>query len=289
MNCARFARILADYHEGTLTAGERTAAEQHLEQCLSCRSLLEVAAGGVDMLPEKMREELVTSILARTSGGSVCHRVESSLWEFANGEQALEESRLIALHLDHCADCRATAADLALIQKVLPAMSEIDPGEMFTRAVVQATSGLRASRPDARIRFRGWWNHIVQRPRFALESAYGFTLMLVFASLLLPMPNLALQTIPSKTIYPSANYVKSIWAHARTPISHHAQKLASVAIASNRAVSGTVAGLAERSARASFSALKKSLRRISGWPRKEATNIVAFWNRLSSWISRSKS
>jgi hypothetical protein len=290
MNCVRFARILADYHEGKLPAQEKAAAEEHLDECRSCRKLLEVTTGSVDILPEEMREGLTRSILHYTSGGPVCPRVESSLWEFASGEQSAEESQLIVLHLDHCAGCRAMAADLALIQEVLPAMAEIDPGETFTREVVRITSGKRTYRHDLRTRLEGWWNRLVQRPRFALEASYVCTVLLIFAlSPFLPYRDLALQTIPSKALYPSAKYVASIWMDAKAPLSIQARKVASAAASSNRAVSATLVGLAERSARVSSYALNESLQRIEGWNRKEAANLAGFWDRLSGWIPRNKS
>lgn len=290
MNCIRFTRILADYHEGKLSAEERSAAEEHLDECHSCRKLLEVTTGGVDILPEEMREGLTRSILDYTSGGPVCPRIESSLWEFAGGEQSAEESQLIALHLDHCAGCRSMAADLARIQAALPAMAEIDPGETFTREVVRITSGKRTYRPDLRTRLEGWWNRMVQRPRFALEAAYVCTVLLVFAlSPFLPFRDLALQTIPSKALYPSAKYIASIWMDAKAPLSIQAQKVASAAASSNRAVSATLVGLAGRSARASSYALNVSLQRIEGWNWKEAADLAGFWDRLSGWIPRNKS
>jgi anti-sigma factor RsiW len=290
MNCVRFARILADYNEGKLPAEERAAAEEHLDECPSCRKLLEVATGGVDILPEEMREGLTLSILEHTSGGPVCPRVESSLWEFAGGELSSEESHLTALHLDHCAGCRSMAADLAAYQSVLPAMAEIDPGETFAREVVRITSGKRTYRPDVRTRLEGWWNRIVQRPRFALEAAYVCTLPLIFAlSPLLPFRDLALQTIPSKALYPSAKYAASIWMDAKAPLSIQAQKVASAAASGDRAVSATLGGLAKRSARASSYALNESLQRIGGWNLKEAADLARFWDRLSGWIPRNKS
>jgi hypothetical protein len=289
MNCVRFARILADYHEGKLSAEERAAAEEHLDECHSCQKLLEVTTGSVDILPEEMREGLTLSILNCTSGGPVCPRVESSLWEFVDGAQSSEESQLIALHLDHCAGCGAMAADLAAIQAVLPEMAEIDPGETFTREVVRITSGKRAYRPDLPTRLEGWWNRMVQRPRFALEAAYVCTVLLIFAlSPFLPFRELALQTIPSKALYPSAKYIASIWMDAKAPLSIQAQKVASAAASSNRAVSGTLNLLAKNTAHASSSLLNESLQRIEGWNWKESADLAGFWDRLSGWIPRKK-
>jgi anti-sigma factor RsiW len=290
MNCIRFAGMLADYQEGALSVDERSAVEEHLENCSSCRQLQEVAVGSVDILPEEMRDGLTRSILDRTSGGSVCPGVESALWEFAGGQQTPEAAHLIALHLDHCAGCASMAADLASIQDVLPEMAEIDPGESFTRTVILATSGRRAHPPDGRTRFLGWWNRMVQRPRFALESAYVCTVMLLFfLSPFLPFRDIVLRTIPSKAIYPSAQNIVSIWTDTKIPVSLQASKLAYAAVSGNRAVSATLGGLAERCARVSSAALNKSIQIVGSWPRKEGADLAEFWNRLSRWIPRNKS
>jgi anti-sigma factor RsiW len=286
MNCARFAKILADYQEGKISAAERERVERHLEQCLSCQKLLEIACGSVDILPADMQEGLARAILDRTSGGPVCPRVESSLWEYAAGRQSPEESQLISLHLDHCANCRAAAADLDLIQETLPTLAEIDPGESFTREVIRATSGMRRHRPGLKSHMVGWWNRMVQRPRFALESAYVCTVLLLFVlSPFLPFRHLVLQTIPSKAIDPSARYAASVLDATQISIAGQAGQLESALVSGTVAVYGMVEQATGRAVHGSSSILYESLERIGGWHRKEADSIVAFWNRLSGRIS----
>ena len=122
MNCVHFARILADFHEGKLSAREKQAAVEHVDRCPTCKRLLAVATGNSDILPEAERDGLAGSILERTIGGPVCPRVESLLWDFVKGEQDPEESHLIDLHLEHCDGCRAMAADL---QPITDRMAEV--------------------------------------------------------------------------------------------------------------------------------------------------------------------
>jgi hypothetical protein len=289
MNCARFARILADYHEGKVAPDEEAMAKVHLEKCPSCRKLQEVAYGGVDILPAEMREGLTLSILEKTSGGPACPRVESSLWEYVLGQQAPGESQLIALHLNHCTRCSSIAAAIESIQEELPALAEIDPGESFTHEVVRVTSGPHPYRPDLLVRFGAWWNRMVQRPRFALESAYVCTMLLLFVfSPLLPFRHLALQTIPSKAIDPSAKCVATVWADTRFPISHQFRQITSGAVEGTAAVYGALEGVTGEILRDSSTALRKGLERIGGWHRKEVDNLGEFWNRLSGWVSRNR-
>jgi hypothetical protein len=290
MNCARFARILADYHEGEISPEEKAMAEAHLEKCPSCRKLLEVTCGEADILPVGMRENLTRSILELTSGGPACPRVESLLWDFGAGQQPPEESSLIALHLDHCANCRSMAATLGLIQEILPTLAEIDPGESFTQEVVCATSGMRRHRPYMKSRLGAWWNRMVQRPRFALESAYVCTIVLFFIfSPLLPLRHLVFQTFPSKAMDPSAKYVAAVWADAQVSISSQACQLESALVSGTGAVYRIVGRATGRTIGGSSSVLQQSLERVGGWHRKEVENLAEFWNRLSGWVSRNRS
>ncbi len=290
MNCARFARVLAEFHEGKLSAGEEKAANEHLAGCVNCKKLLEVSVGGRDILPEEMRDDLAESILERTVGGPVCPRVEPLLWEFVRREQAPEESHLIHLHLDHCDACRSMAADLALIQDALPEMAEIDPGERFTREIVQITSGLRVERPEVGSRIRNWWNRMVQRPRFALESAYACTLlMVVLFSPLLPFRHVILERIPSAIISPALRYAGSVWAGTQAPLARQAQGIASVAVSGHRALSGILERTMEVTAKESYSSVHEGLVHIGEWRREGAGNLAAFWNQLWRQYPRNRS
>ena len=275
MNCVRFAKILADFHEGKLPLRESADAEQHLERCPSCRMLLQVAFGDVRILPQEMQDGLAEAILKRTSG-LVCQRAEASLWEFARGELPAEEAQLINLHLDHCAACQSIAEECAALQEILPGLSQIDPGERWTREVIRATSGRRITRQDPLARFRVWWNRVVQRPRFALEAAYACTVLLFLVfSPSLPFRSIAFDAIPVKMIHPTAQYAASAWSNTKDPLSHQTRKLACIVVSGNQAVTRTL----QTGASVFYSALAERLCAAEGWQRKETARAIAFLNR----------
>jgi predicted anti-sigma-YlaC factor YlaD len=286
MKCGRFARILADFQEGTLSLPEQTAAAQHLEGCPSCRNLLAVARGDANILPQKECEDFVLAILDRTSG-PVCPRVESNLWDFAGGDLESEESQLITLHLDHCAGCRMLAEDLAELQEVLPSILEIEPGRSFTGEVVARTSGRRRFHPDLPTRMHAWWNQVVQRPLFSLEAAYLATLLLFFAfSPILPLRDIALNKIPSAAIYPSAKYIVSVWAEAKVPASNKMQRLSSAVTWSKQSASESLSEFAKRSEYAAAGLMNGSLQGFQSWRREGTADLLAFWQRVSNWTPR---
>lgn len=286
MKCSRFAGILADFQEGTLSFAERAAAAEHLEGCPACRKLLAAARGDADILPQKECEDFVLAILNRTSG-SVCPRVESTLWDFARGDLESEESQLITLHLDHCAGCRMLAEDLAELQTVLPSIAEIEPGRSFTGEVVALTSGRRQFHPDLRIRMQAWWNRVVQRPLFSLEAAYLATLVLLFAfSPILPLRDIALNKIPSAAIQPSAKYLVSIWADAKVPASNKIQRLSSVVAWSNQSICESASEFAKRGEHAAAAVTTRSLQGVQVWRREGSNDLRAFWQRVSDWAPR---
>jgi anti-sigma factor RsiW len=73
MNCADIEILLADYVDGTLAAGERSAIEGHLSTCKACEDLAHDVAGAVAFM-ERASDvtappELVTRILFEISSG----------------------------------------------------------------------------------------------------------------------------------------------------------------------------------------------------------------------------
>jgi hypothetical protein len=286
MKCSRFARILADFQEGTLPLADQADAAQHLEGCPTCRTLLAIARGDANILPHKECDDFVFAILNRTSG-PVCPRVESNLWDFAGGDLGSEESQLIALHMDHCSGCRMLAEDLAGLQEVLPLISEIEPGRSFTDEVVARTSGRRPFHPDLRTRMHAWWNQVVQRPLFSLEAAYLATLLLFFAfSPILPLRDIALNKIPSAAIYASAKYIVSVWAEAKVPASNTMQRLSSAVTRSTQFVSESLNEFARSSEHAAAGLMHGSLQGVQVWRREGTVGLLAFWQRVSDWTPR---
>jgi hypothetical protein len=272
MNCSRFSEILADFQEGKLLPGEQSAAEAHVGTCSACRRLLDIIRGGIAVLPEDREDELARSILDRTCG-PVCSHVESQLWDFAGGELGEEDSQLLILHLEHCAGCRSVAGDLAILQEELPAMSEIEPGASFTSDVVRITSGGIPDQSGFAKRLQACWNLLVQRPLFSYEAAYVGTLVVILAfSPFLPFREFALEKMLSAVVQPSANYLHSVWAETKAPVSDRLYKLASAVESSDKPVSESLSKLVKTCGDASASILNRSINSVSGWSRELIRN-----------------
>jgi len=288
MNCRNFARILADFHEGALSREERAAAEAHLEICSACRRLRDIARGSIDILPRDGSGELTRAILDQTSG-PVCPRVETGLWDYVRGELNRDDSELIESHLDHCTGCRSVAGNLAMMQQMLPAMAEMDPGESFTREVLRATSKWHPGQSSLPIRLRNWWNRTVQRPRFSLEAAYLGTLILVFcfSSFSVGFRHITSAPASSATNQPMERYLYSMWTDVQAPISNELRKFSSVAALQRKAVSESLSKRIKLYGNVSASTLDKKFENIRGWSRKATGALLVSWTHLSGWIPQS--
>jgi anti-sigma factor RsiW len=281
MNCRRFAEILADYHEGKLFPDERAAVDAHLATCSGCRRLFEIACGDVDIIPEDARDALTRSILDQTSG-AVCPRVETYLCDYLQNELGVEESQLVAAHLDHCDGCRSVAKDLAMMQEVLPAMAELDPGESFTHEVIEVTSRMRPSRPGLQVRLSAWWERAVQRPRFSFEMAYVGTLVLVFvlSGLVLAFREIAPGNSSSTAIQSPSKYLRSVWTETGTPVSNQVNAIAAATVTGGRAVSHSMSRLGKGCKEVSVTVLNNRIKDIRVLRQKSEGILIAFWNRL---------
>jgi len=73
MNCAEFEIVLADYVDGTLTAGSRQAIEEHAANCAGCREFLQDVRAGAGFLSQAQEiappRELVTRIAFQAPSG----------------------------------------------------------------------------------------------------------------------------------------------------------------------------------------------------------------------------
>ncbi len=177
MDCRTFESLLADFEGGRVTPADRELVENHLAACIACRCLLEIARGNLELMPTDRRQDLMRSILARTSG-SACHRAEELLCDFADGALEGGDAALISEHVGHCRDCSALLAGLVELREVLPQLAELQPDEHFTDAVMRATAGRQPRlRPGAGTRLMDWWDRTLRRPRFSLEAAYVGTLV----------------------------------------------------------------------------------------------------------------
>ena len=289
MDCSHFAEILADLQEGNLSPVEKSAAQAHLAKCPACRRLLQIACGDLDILPQDRHDALAHSILDCTSG-SACARVESSLWDFIEGDLNAEDAHLISLQLENCAECRLVAEDLVLIQQELPEMAEIDPGESFTQAVVSVTSGLRPYRSSRETGFRAWWDRMIQRPRFPLEAAYvgALVLFLVFSIPSVSLQRSSFDKISAAMIQPSAKFAVSVWTGTKTLISDQFSEVASAVDAKKRTASASLNNFAKSCEKKSASVLDRSVKGIKQWQKDQSVAWLSVWRNVSSWIPLAK-
>jgi hypothetical protein len=289
MDCSHFAEVLASFQEGSLSPVEQSAAQAHLAECSTCRRLLEISRGEIDMLPQAQHDALAHCILQRTSGPA-CARVESSLWDFIEGDMSAEDACLLSLHLENCAACRSVAEDLVLIQQELPEMAEINPPESFAREVVSATRALRPGRSVLNTGFRAWWDRMVQRPRFALEVAYAGALVLFIAFSLpfVSLQNVTFDKISTAAVQPSSEFVVSAWTGTKSFVSSQVSRVASAVAAKKLDASESMAGLAESCKSKSTSVMARSAEGIRKWQRDQSIGWLTVWRSMASWIPLAK-
>lgn len=176
MSCHEFEARLEALTGGELPAAERAACLRHAELCGECRELLELARLGA----APAEGGLVAAVMASTSG-PVCERALERLaesWDVApdRARAAGVGDPLLALHLEGCPECRATAGVLAALAADLPGLAEVRPDAAFADDVLAATL------PFA-VRLRRGWERarreliprLVRRPRFAWEAAFVVT------------------------------------------------------------------------------------------------------------------
>lgn len=176
IDCASFERLLASLLESALPEDEHRALADHLAVCSSCARLAE-GSGVMDAedavaLSDEAGEAIAHGIFARTTG-SPCAAALERLCPFVDGELDPDQSALVSMHIQHCADCRATVECLRELAVELPALAEIDPGPGFTWSVLERTSRRAAAPESLGERIGTWWKHNIKRPRFALELAYS--------------------------------------------------------------------------------------------------------------------
>lgn len=167
MNCETFLRILADFQQNALAPERRREADAHLEVCGACRGLVRPDA--------PTPPDLAKGILARTTG-SPCGRLREQAAALVDG--ALDEMHraLVEGHLEHCPECAALVSALRKLTTVLPTLAEADPGPLFLRDVLVATSRNPLLQPVAQP--FSWQDlgervmHLLRRPRIAFEAAY---------------------------------------------------------------------------------------------------------------------
>lgn len=153
---------------------------------------------------DRQRDEaFVQGVLGRTTG-SACGRCLDLLPDLTDGALEDLDRQLVQGHLEHCGDCRAVAVTLGWLTQLLPGMAEIDPGEAFTAAVLDATTR-RKTREEAgpagaaglMDRLGRWWERQILKPQFTFQVAYVATVVLV---LLTVLPGAPLKGAPGRAL-----------------------------------------------------------------------------------------
>lgn len=177
MNCQEFINQADAYSQERLDPVRTLAWEEHADCCPSCGIWAAVLIRPA--LPSAEDPAALTgSILGRTSGPA-CGQAREGLCDFVDGALPPAELELLAEHLSHCPPCATLAAELGEIEALLPGRAALDPGETFTRGVLEHTSRATFPEPPAHAFRTGWRELLARRPRLALEAAYAATVLIV--------------------------------------------------------------------------------------------------------------
>lgn len=146
----------------------------------------------------RREEDFVRGVLERTSG-SPCDSARGRLPDLVDDRLEDLDRQLLRAHLEHCPGCRQVAVVLGWLGPELSRLAELDPGPAFTRRVLAATT--RAPAPAIAEPWTGrlhrWWAERIERPLFALQTAYVATVVLV---LLTALPGSPLRGTPGKAL-----------------------------------------------------------------------------------------
>ena len=186
--CTELEESLEALVDGRLEDDRCALFEHHLLGCERCATLVELATVPAPELAGG--QSALTDAVLRQTSGPTCERAEPQISDRLDGVLAPVDRGLLALHLEHCAGCRALERALTALSVDLPALAELQPEPDFVRRV------MAASLPVA-IRLRRWrrrhWSAWILRPRFAMEMAYAMTAVLV---LMLSIPGTPLEAMP---------------------------------------------------------------------------------------------
>lgn len=99
------------------------------------------------------------------------HVSHDALWSYARKEFTTAERAAVKVHLEACAECRATLDDVQVATGVLAALPEVPPmpADLARRVGESLTAQLD---PGAAKDFKNWWANLFT-PRFVLAAALG--------------------------------------------------------------------------------------------------------------------
>lgn len=109
-----------------------------------------------------------------------CQQAQTLLDEHAHKLLPSLHAELTQQHLDNCADCSALHAAIMMLNARLPALQSLRVPQGFTASVMQRTVLQEVTRRHEQKprRLVAW----LMRPRFALESAYAMTVIVMLFS-----------------------------------------------------------------------------------------------------------
>jgi predicted anti-sigma-YlaC factor YlaD len=176
MDCARFDRRLDELLDGSCTASEWKAAEEHARGCARCGLLLDGLAGVGEQQDASEADGLSAAVIARTSGNT-CGAARDRLGDLVDRQLGEFDRELVEAHLSRCQACRELAGALALASDVLPSFASLEVPFALLPSVLAVTSR-RPPVPALGDRLAGWFERLAARPRFSLEAAYICTLLI---------------------------------------------------------------------------------------------------------------
>jgi hypothetical protein len=206
MNCRKFESKLERFLAETLSPASMQECRAHLKFCSACRELYFFAAKESVAVEPSLEEDLIQSVLKKTSGGS-CGQVHELLPDYVYNELSPVQIELVDRHLEKCSSCQQIHKTMEELAEELPCLAEIDPGKSFTaECLLTFQSFENRFRPQKPL-FNQMWSRLLARPRFTWEAAYVLTLafFIIFKTLVF---------IPGQTPTESNNNLQVIPAQA---------------------------------------------------------------------------
>lgn len=178
MNCSQFSQALEAFLDETLPEEEGQRCALHLAGCAHCRKLWRQRGGELFHLPDGDAARLSASILAATDQDS-CAAATAQLCELLDESLAEPDRHYLEQHLATCADCTELLGALGRVNAELANLARLTPARDLSAAILRQTSGREASGLWQRFRESNpgrFAAGLLQRPRFAMEAAFLFTL-----------------------------------------------------------------------------------------------------------------
>jgi hypothetical protein len=248
----------------------------HAAECETCRHWFATFAEGAGLWRTEIGADVAAPVMAAT-GGTPCDRARVLLASSRDAALNATDADLLASHAARCTECRIFAATLAAITDALPTLAEWDPGPGFAAAVLARTS-LRPADATWGDRWRAVWQRLVQRPRFAWETAYVVTLcwLLIFGHPInaLDWTTARVSAVARETVPARVRVVQTQVVSWRERASADVDRAVSL-VASGRASVENTASAAQRQATA--------------WWTRLAADVVSLlesgWHAMVAWVN----